>query len=255
MNENEAFIRAVVDNPGDDTHRLVYADWLDDRSDPRGPYLRAEATWAKTPSANEKKRASKLAKAKEDAKKQVSTLAKKVDPVWVARISRPPVGVCVEAKFFRHPPKLTTATEIAAVEQKYKVEFPPDYRAFLLNYNGGGFLYPPAFIGGELDEHAYIDFFSGLKLGKKSEYLDLERYADLLHECTDHRNRGSALFPIGGPDQEHTIYLLGIRGKYRGQVYSHGDSCMQWVGHEWCKKESETFASLLAELSSRTGED
>ena len=42
MNEDEAFIRAIVDAPGDDLPRLVYADWLDDRADPRGPYLRAE---------------------------------------------------------------------------------------------------------------------------------------------------------------------------------------------------------------------
>jgi uncharacterized protein (TIGR02996 family) len=39
MTEDEAFIRAVVDRPGDDTARLVYADWLDERSDPRGAYL------------------------------------------------------------------------------------------------------------------------------------------------------------------------------------------------------------------------
>lgn len=44
MSEDEAFIRAIVDNPGDDTARLVYADWLDERNDPRGPYLRAEHT-------------------------------------------------------------------------------------------------------------------------------------------------------------------------------------------------------------------
>ena len=42
MTEDEAFIRAIVDSPGDDTPRLVYADWLDDRADPRGAYLRAE---------------------------------------------------------------------------------------------------------------------------------------------------------------------------------------------------------------------
>ena len=47
MTDDEAFIRAVVDGPGDNTPRLVYADWLDDRADPRGPYLRAECEWAK----------------------------------------------------------------------------------------------------------------------------------------------------------------------------------------------------------------
>ena len=241
MNEDEAFIRAIVDNPCDDTHRLVYADWLDDRSDPRGPYLRAETEWVKSPKAA--------------AKKKLDKLAERLDALWVARVSRPPVGVCVEAKLFRHPPGLTTATAIEAVARKYKVEFPPDYRAFLLNYNGGGFLYPPAWMGGELNEHAYIEFFGGLKLGKKSEFLDLEVFAESLYEGSDDINRGSALFPIGGPDQEHTIYLLGIRDQYRGHVYTHADQCMQWIGHDWLSKKSESFAALLAELAAQTGEE
>jgi uncharacterized protein (TIGR02996 family) len=241
MNEDEAFIRTIVDNPGDDTHRLVYADWLDDHSDPRGPYLRAETVWAKS--------------LKPGARKKLDTLATQLEALWVARVSRPPVGVCVEAKLFRHPPKLTTALAIAALEQKYKVQFPQDYRAFLLNYNGGGFLYPPAFIGGELDEHAYIEFFGGLKLGKKTDFLDLEVFADSLYEGSGDINRGSLLFPIGGPDQEHTIYLLGTHGQDHGWVYVHEDSCEYWVGHPWCSKRSESFATLLAELASQTGED
>ena len=44
--DDEAFVRAIVAAPGDDLPRLVYADWLDDRGDPRGAYLRAEAAWA-----------------------------------------------------------------------------------------------------------------------------------------------------------------------------------------------------------------
>jgi uncharacterized protein (TIGR02996 family) len=40
---DDAFIRAILASPGDDTSRLVYADWLDERDDPRGGFLRAEA--------------------------------------------------------------------------------------------------------------------------------------------------------------------------------------------------------------------
>lgn len=36
-----AFIAALDAEPGDHTTRLVYADWLDDRGDPRGPGMRA----------------------------------------------------------------------------------------------------------------------------------------------------------------------------------------------------------------------
>ena len=39
----EAFLRAIVDRPGDDTPRLVYADWLDDHdASARAAFLRAE---------------------------------------------------------------------------------------------------------------------------------------------------------------------------------------------------------------------
>jgi uncharacterized protein (TIGR02996 family) len=33
-------LAAVVANPADDTAKLVYADWLEERDDPRGPYMR-----------------------------------------------------------------------------------------------------------------------------------------------------------------------------------------------------------------------
>jgi uncharacterized protein (TIGR02996 family) len=38
--EEAAFLRAIADDPADDTNRLVYADWLEERGDPRGEYIR-----------------------------------------------------------------------------------------------------------------------------------------------------------------------------------------------------------------------
>src|SRR5438045_3257308 len=34
-------LASVVANPADDTAKLVYADWLEECDDPRGPFLRA----------------------------------------------------------------------------------------------------------------------------------------------------------------------------------------------------------------------
>ncbi|VTS10460.1 TIGR02996 domain-containing protein [Gemmata obscuriglobus] len=120
MSEDEAFIRAIVDSPGDDTPRLVYADWLDDRADPRGPYLRAEREAVET---------GDIARLRE--------LAAGLDPVWIARVSMPPVGVCVEhVELERRGPTVSRA-DIAAIESTISASFPPDYVAFLLNYNGG----------------------------------------------------------------------------------------------------------------------
>jgi uncharacterized protein (TIGR02996 family) len=41
--EREALLAAVRANPDDRTARLVFADWLDEHSDPLGAYVRAEA--------------------------------------------------------------------------------------------------------------------------------------------------------------------------------------------------------------------
>lgn len=30
LNEEQAFLAAIVENPNDDAPRLIYADWLDD---------------------------------------------------------------------------------------------------------------------------------------------------------------------------------------------------------------------------------
>lgn len=45
--EREAFERAVVASPDDDTVRLVYADWLDERGDPRGEFIRVQIALAR----------------------------------------------------------------------------------------------------------------------------------------------------------------------------------------------------------------
>jgi len=62
--------------------------------------------------------------------------------VWVARVSRPPVGVCADHIRFsdRDPeqirPKLSAA-DPDWIEARFNVTLPADYRGFLLNHNGG----------------------------------------------------------------------------------------------------------------------
>ncbi|MBX9580765.1 MAG: TIGR02996 domain-containing protein [Gemmataceae bacterium] len=42
MSDEDAFLAAIAAAPLDDTPRLVYADGLDDRNDPRAEYVRLE---------------------------------------------------------------------------------------------------------------------------------------------------------------------------------------------------------------------
>ncbi len=118
MNDDEVFIRAIVDSPGDDTPRLVYADWLQDNDyQQRAAYIRAEAEWVRT---------GKKVKA-------LQKLGVVLDPVWVYRVSRSPVGVCLaKVLFAERGPELKQEQLLTD-----STEYPPEYRAFLLNYNGG----------------------------------------------------------------------------------------------------------------------
>ena len=77
--EDEAFVRVIRERPDDDAARLVYADWLDERDDPRAAYLRAEAEWAALRPADEQYR---------PLYRRVSQLAAGLKPEWFAAVSR-----------------------------------------------------------------------------------------------------------------------------------------------------------------------
>jgi len=53
MSEDEAFLRAILPAPEGSALRLVYADWLEERGDPRAEYLRLGARLAALPVGDE----------------------------------------------------------------------------------------------------------------------------------------------------------------------------------------------------------
>ncbi|MFO0825950.1 MAG: TIGR02996 domain-containing protein [Gemmataceae bacterium] len=53
MNEREALLRAVCENPDDDTPRLVFADWLDEHDEPeRAEFIRLQVAAALHPAGS-----------------------------------------------------------------------------------------------------------------------------------------------------------------------------------------------------------
>src|SRR5262249_8893949 len=42
MTQDDAFLQAILEAPDDDTPRLIYADWLEERGDPRGEFIRLQ---------------------------------------------------------------------------------------------------------------------------------------------------------------------------------------------------------------------
>ena len=87
MTDDAAFLAAIRADPTDDLARLVYADWLDERGDPRGAYLRAECEPAEHLSTTKRlERQRKLAEAH--------------DPAWLAQVARVPIENCAELPEF-----------------------------------------------------------------------------------------------------------------------------------------------------------
>jgi uncharacterized protein (TIGR02996 family) len=69
MNDEAAFLAAIQAAPEDDHLRLVYADWLEERGDLRGTYLRLEHQLLQAPL-------------------RLAQLREQIDPAWIAQMER-----------------------------------------------------------------------------------------------------------------------------------------------------------------------
>src|SRR6516225_1249135 len=47
MSEEDGFIQAILGDPDDDTPRLVFADWLEKRGEPRAEFIRVQCALSK----------------------------------------------------------------------------------------------------------------------------------------------------------------------------------------------------------------
>jgi uncharacterized protein (TIGR02996 family) len=52
MNQDDAFLQAICEEPDSDDPRLVYADWLEERGDPRGELIRLQCRLARMTQAD-----------------------------------------------------------------------------------------------------------------------------------------------------------------------------------------------------------
>jgi uncharacterized protein (TIGR02996 family) len=55
MTDDDVFLRAILQNPADDTPRLIYADWLDERGEPRGEFIRIQCRLAQLAATAERR--------------------------------------------------------------------------------------------------------------------------------------------------------------------------------------------------------
>src|SRR5260370_26451208 len=104
MTQDEAFLQDIIAHPDDDAPRLIYADWLADHGQPeRAEFIRVECRSAARPLTARK----------------WAALRKRAEPlgaVWVARVSRPPIGACVRSRLFVPADRPTTPKAVQALE-------------------------------------------------------------------------------------------------------------------------------------------
>lgn len=127
MVEEEAFLRRIIDSSGDDLSRLIYSDWLEEREDPRAQFLRAEVEWAK-PWKDGQRPTDPI---------KLRAVASDLDPLWVARLSRPPLGVCCDHIVVKHSGTHLSAAVLEECQRRLNVNFAIPLTAMLLNRNGG----------------------------------------------------------------------------------------------------------------------
>jgi uncharacterized protein (TIGR02996 family) len=109
--EDKAFLRAILENPQDATARLVYADWLDDHSDPRGTYLRVEMD-LQAQTDPQCDRAVALCE-------WLANLKRDIDPFWLACFDRPPIEGCEQRFSFLCPRKWEQLQTTDVAEIRY----------------------------------------------------------------------------------------------------------------------------------------
>jgi uncharacterized protein (TIGR02996 family) len=56
MSDRGAFFQAILDNPDDDLPRLIYADYLDERDDPHGEFIRVQVELSHLPANDPRRR-------------------------------------------------------------------------------------------------------------------------------------------------------------------------------------------------------
>jgi uncharacterized protein (TIGR02996 family) len=246
VSEDEAFLTAIRDSPGDETLRLVYADWLEERADPRAAYLRAEVEHFR----NEP----------DDIRDSPAwALREGVEPVWRGRVSRAPFGVLMPGLAFSACGPKVTSVDLKVIEARWQAPLPPDYAAFLLCFNGGCPSKPYLYSYGEYG-HGRAEFYDQVQFFSTEDrhpcgqpYLLLsviEAYGGQVRAHQD-AARLARLMPVGTVDLgEGNEAMLAMR--IGGDEYPQVTTVTSWDGRGVSEDDNiyqaDSFVGLLMQL-------
>jgi uncharacterized protein (TIGR02996 family) len=90
MTQEEAFLQAIIESPDDDSLRLIYADWLEERGNPRGEFIRAQCQLANLPEGDPRR---------PELQAREQELLAKYSLVWIQQLHLDPSSVTFRRGF------------------------------------------------------------------------------------------------------------------------------------------------------------
>jgi uncharacterized protein (TIGR02996 family) len=94
MTNHLSFLRAIAANPGDDSYRLVFADWLEEQGDGRAEFLRLDCRLQALPAGQSRPA---------DLQERWMELRALLSPSWLAILGRSSIENCEHRFLFRCP--------------------------------------------------------------------------------------------------------------------------------------------------------
>ena len=247
--DRAAFVAAVRARPGDRLPRLVFADWLDDRGDPLGGYIRAECDAADAPAGGPEWRAA-LGRMADlaagaaaplggwDEEPTVSRIADKVARLRLAEARRVMFGGRRDGRLghaYQIGPPIPEPALIG-FEIRHGVCLPGEYRAFLLRVGNGGMgpghdgVRPldPAADYGELRQTFPRTNREAAELSVAfRRAVQTRDYAGLPHQDLDDCETGTIFLSDLGCG---AYSCLVVRGEQRGWLWAAGGLCFPKAG-------------------------
>jgi uncharacterized protein (TIGR02996 family) len=87
MDHDEGLVQDIVAHPEDTSLRLIYADWLEERDDPRAEFLRLEVQLAELKGRQKREERDKV-------RRRLRQLRATISPDWLARLDRTVIENC-----------------------------------------------------------------------------------------------------------------------------------------------------------------
>lgn len=144
MATEEAFLRAICDEINDTLRRLVFSDWLDERGDPRGEWVRIECELTKLGRKDERRRTLEARKREleESHREELIGWERRFALARIQdKVSRAPISHWLYDDGSKHNGRLgrvLSEDEVVAFEREYGITLPEEYRTFLLEVGDGG---------------------------------------------------------------------------------------------------------------------